>query len=713
MDETQISSDSAQPDTDQQPTTTQNPPIQQLTDEMLQKAKKVGAEIDEKYLSWRTPRRSHELQWFITAAYINGQHTTEAIRNVSTVTDLTKIDKRKKNIANKLWAKHRARYAKFAKTRPKPIVVPFNNDRKSRLDARASEHALDYQYERLKQEQKYLDAVQWAARTGKSYWWFHWDPKAVAHVQTKNEITGTVEITDSEQGDISLEVDSAFSILVPDQGRVHVGDQDEIMRVRVMPVKEMQALYPAWAEHIKPDAHLTSPFEFERQIANLSGSEAGALASVSSEMKGAKNGVLVKEHYTKPNSEYEQGRQIVVMSGLAVKDSPRLPFGFYDMDNPYPCVEFMDMPSVGQFYCGTFAEQLIPLQRGYNMLRDKLEAQIRLNIHPKWLVAKQARIPKASLTNEAGEVVEWFFIPGMPEPKSITPGNIAPDAWRMAQLYVKEFDDISQLQPAFEGKAGTAKSGLQTSLLQEASDNVHSPDARGFELAVQDAAYKMRRMMKIGYDTTRLLSFSGRSNAPEVFEFSTNNIDEHATIVVQIGSALSQFKATKIQQLIELHEKGLLGDPNDPELKRRVLSMLDIGGLEQFQEEARMDEDQASLENIEMLNGGALTVPWFYENHLVHYNTHINELKAPGNKLMSQEVRRIITMHVVLHMNWINPVAAYNLATKYGFQELIDEGLVTPPPPPTLPAMAAQATPPPVAGPAPVGPPPVGAPGPV
>ena len=503
----------------------------------LEERQKLGGEVDRKYTAWREPRRVFELQWFINAAYENGKQSSEAIQTLSNIQDISKLDRRKKNIANKLWAKKRTRFAKFARTRPKPIVVPFNTDRKSRLDARATERALSYFYEKSDQEQKCLDALLWAGKTGKAYWWFHWNDTKSAVLRNNNPLTSTESLEDFDGGEVELEVDSAYSVLVPDLRQSHIGDQPEIMRVRVMDTEEMKTRYTEFANFIKPDSHLTSPFEFERQISYLSGNEAGALASMASDMKGPMKGTLVKEHYTKSNSKYPKGRMVVVMNGIAVKVQDELPFGFYNMENPYPCSEFMDFPQVGQFYVTTFTEQLIPLQRGYNILRDKLEAQIRMNVHPKWMVPRQARIPKGALTNEEGEVVEWNYIPGMPEPHSITPGNVAADAWRFAQMLQKEFDDISSLTPSFEGKVGGSKSGFQTNLLQEASDSVHSPDARGYELAVKDAAYKIRRLMKQGYTVPRLLSFSGRSNTPEVFEFSSENIDEHATIVVQIGSA--------------------------------------------------------------------------------------------------------------------------------------------------------------------------------
>ena len=644
-----------------------------------------AAEVNRKYNEWRQPRRVHELQWLLNASYKKGKHTSEALS--SNLTDLTKIDRRKKNIANKLWAKQRARFAKFVRTRPKAIVIPFTHERQDRLDARMTERALDYLYEKDNQEQKYADAILWAGDTGKSYWWIHWNEQKPATIQQTDELTKQKTTTDVEAGDIETEVDSAFGVLVPDLRKVHIKDQPEVMRVSVLALEDAKKIVEAedatLLEQIKADSPLGSPFEFERQIAHLSGSEAGSLAGVTVEAKGESKGVIVKELYTKPCAKYPNGRMVVVMNNIAIKLQDELPHGFADMDNPYPCVEFMDMPQVGQFYVTTFIEQLIPLQRGYNMIRDKLETQIRMNVHPKWMVPRQARIPKGALTNADSEVIEWNYIPGMPEPHPVQMQSVVADAWRFTQLLEKEFDDISQVYPSFEGKAGSAKSGFQTNLLQEASDNVHSPDARGFELAIRDAALKFRRMMKKGYTVPRLLSFAGRSSIPEVFEFSSSNIDEHAAIRVQIGSGLSQFKATRIQQLMEFHEKGLLGAPNDPEVKRRVLSLIDLGGIEEFQEKAARDEDMARMENIDMLSGMPIPNPQFYEDHLVHYSVHTDELKSPANKQMDEDLRRAVIGHILLHMKYINPLSAYNLAIETGLKAaLIDTGLIAQPPPP-------------------------------
>lgn len=656
-------------------------PVAEEAPKVVDKVKLAG-EVNRKYDDWRQPRKQHELTWFVNAAYRHGKHTTEALNTrTNQIRDIARLDRRKKNIANKLWAKGRARFAKFVKSRPKPIVVPFGNERQDRLDARATERALDYNFERIDQEEKYTDVILWAADTGKAYWAIHWDPDKMVTIQQNNQLTGKSDRVDAPEGDIDVEVFSAFEMLVPDLRRSRLKDQPECMRVRVQHVKEVKAQFPDEADNIKADTHLGSPFEFERQIAHLSGMEAGALASVASELKGPTEGVLVKEHYTKPNSEFKKGRMVVVVNSIAVKIQEELPHGFFDMENPYPFTEFADMPQVGQFYITTFIQHLIPLQRGYNMVRDKMEANLKANANPKWMVPRQARVPKGAFTNETGELVEYNYIPGMPEPRSVTPGPVVADAWRFITLIREEFDDISQIFPSVEGQTGGAKSGFQTNLLQEASDSIHAPDARGFELAIRDASYKFRRLMKEGYSVPRLISFSGRSSIPEVFEFSSKNIDEHAAIKIQIGSGLSTFKAARVQQLLEFHEKGLLGNPDDPEVKRRVLSLVDLGGVEEFREKAARDEDMARMENIDILANKEIPIPQFYEDHMVHYSVHTDELKSPANRTLDEPTRRKLVGHVLLHMKWINPEGAFNLAKELKFDVLIESGLIPTPPP--------------------------------
>jgi hypothetical protein len=163
-------------------------------------------------------------------------------------------------------------------------------------------------------------------------------------------------------------------------------------------------------------------FRYERQIATLNNVGYGGIGLVESK-SAAKTGqpslVLVKEFFEKPCLSYPKGRYAVVAGDILVRNQQELPFGFSDLENPYPVVTFSDVETAGQFWNPTVTEQLIGLQREYNLIRSKIAEQVRMMAFPKLLAAKQHQIPEGAWTSEAGEFVEYVAIPGVPPPVAV------------------------------------------------------------------------------------------------------------------------------------------------------------------------------------------------------------------------------------------------------------------------------------------------------
>jgi hypothetical protein len=286
--------------------------------------------------------------------------------------------------------------------------------------------------------------------------------------------------------------------------------------------------------------------------------------------------------------------------------------------------------------------------------------------------------------------------------------------WRSVDLIMKEFDDVTQIYPSSEGKTAGATSGFQTNLLQEATDSVHGPDIRNAELSIEEAAWKIRRLAKMGYTIPRLISAVGSNYEAEVFEFVNDQIDEMADVIVEAGSALPTLKAAKQEGVMNLYKAGLMGDPADPMVRKNAMSLLELGSMEESFDLNRTDESQVKLENKELGEGKPIAPPHFWENHMVHYALHTNLLKsAEVRKWAPQQIRALIT-HLVLHARFINPQSALQIAMEEGIQEVIPmiQAMLMPPagpqgPPggPPPPAPAGPSGPPPQ-------PPPPGPPGP-
>lgn len=635
----------------------------------------VVAEVDGYYAQWRQDRRPHEVQWFTNAAFIDGKHYMKWNPILNRLENRKAPAHRSRNAINRIAPKVRARLAKFVKQRPYPQVIPANTDRQSVLDAKATEKAIDYLWRKLGLETKYEDAVLWAMTTGKAFWWFRWDTNVNARVQMPGPEYGfNNEVVEAPLGEVSVEVGTAFELLVQDQGVPRIADQPRIMRVKARPARETELRFGLNPGAITPDTTTSDLFQYQRQIAQVGAQGLGSLQSNDKDGQGNYTHVIVKELFERPNAEFPKGRYVVVAGGQVLRDDDALPVDFTNSANPYPVVEFMDQLSPGRFWPTTMAEQLIGIQKEYNDLRNKINEQLKLTMHPKLLVPKQAQLSPNAYNSEAGEKIEFHFIPGMPLPQHLAAANVSADAWRAIETIKVEFDDLSSIYPASVGGVGdTGESGFQTNLLQEAADSIHAPDIRRCELAVEEAAFKMRRIMSIGYDVPRLLSIVGKNHKPDVFEFSTDNIDEHAHVIVQAGSALPTLKAARGKMIMEMFSEGLFGDPADPGTKRRVLGMLEVGGVEDATDMVKRDEDQARLENLDVSKNVAIDTPMPWENHQIHYEFHTDVLKSPEIKQWTPEQRDELLRHTILHAKFINPQSALMWAQMFGYQDLVQQ----------------------------------------
>ena len=644
----------------------------------------VVGEVNQKYSVWRGIKRPHEIKWFINNAMLAGLTGIRWNDSLAQIENIPQPQyKRERPSINKILPKFRTRKAKFLKSRYAPIVVPASSDKEDKLNATASQLALEYASRKCKLESIYRRALNWSESCGKSFIAVHWDANSTAKV--KDEATGAV--TEQQLGDIRFEAVSPFEILVPDIGIETIGDQHEYMRVRALPLEDLKLRYKdvAGIDDLKGDAGSEDLFQYQKQIASLSSKTSyGATGALADKSDKGLNFALLKELFQRPCYKYPQGRYIVTAGNLVLRYQEMLPYGFSTMANPYPMVEFTDIELPGQFWPTSIVEQLIGPQREYSDLRLQLYNHMRKQMHPKILVSAFSKFPENAWTDEAGEVIKVVTMPGMMEPKVIVPPPISSDIWQNFALVNDEMDIISGLPPGSGGEVSGTTSGFQVNLLQEATDALHAPDVRQHEAAYEELYGKARKIMAQGYEVPRLISMTGRAHIPDVIEFSKDNIDENAEIVVYTGSSLSNSPAVRTQQVIELWNAGILQDAVNPaEGQRKALTMLDTNGIGEFQQEKRRDEEKARLENLALEKGQFVKPPLPFDDHVIHYQIHTDQMKSPDFELTWDDAKhRELFAHTLLHMKYINPQQALQTAAELGFVELMPLLMPAPMPPP-------------------------------
>jgi hypothetical protein len=362
-----------------------------------------------------------------------------------------------------------------------------------------------------------------------------------------------------------------------------------------------------------------------------------------------------------------------MVSGVIVHLEAELPEGFYDLDNPYPCVDFPDLVHPGQYWGSTVAEQLLGVQRSYNRLRAAVDRHLRRGMFPKIIVDRRHQLTENQWTNEDNEIVEVTNFPQIPPVMPWVPPSVASDVWRTMDILREERDVISGIYAEAEGQVGKATSGFQTNLLQEATDAIHQPDILVHERAKEDLYRKLRRMMKRRYVAKRMITISGHNTEPEVFEFGSSNIDEYADVVIEAGSILPDLKAARVQSILELWAQGIYGPREDPQSIRMVQQHLEMGTRENLYDWARADEERARLENLTFQRGSAPPPAVFCDDHEIHYRIHADDFKKAAAKGEDPATTIERVKHMLTHARYINPQSAMQIAAEYG--------LPVPPPP--------------------------------
>lgn len=636
----------------------------------------VVAEVNSKYTKWRADRRPHESTWFVNAALIRGLNNTRWNPVLNMLESKKTPSHRSRENINIVLPKVKAKLSKFLKSRAIPVVTAASTDHEDILNAKATTKVLEYLWDKLMLEEKYEEALLWSMQTGKAFWWFRWNPGTSAQVRTPEDILGQTEVLDVPLGDVDVEIGTAFEILVSDPGITRLQSQPEVMRVKVVPVKDLETQFQLPPGSLKGELKESELFQYQRQIAQLGAKAAVGLGGEIGNEKSdeQQTHVVRKELFSAPSARYPNGRYVVVAGDRALHQSDELPYQLNNTSSPFPVVEFADTITAGQFWPTTMVEQLAGVQRQYNRIRNQLDEQLKLQTHPWIFYPKQAALHANAFGSEAGQKIPFNFQAGMPPPDQwiVRPPSIAQDVYRTMDILRQEADLISNLYPAAMGASG-ATSGFDTNLLQEAADSVHSPDIRRNELSLRDAAFKIRRIAKMGYDIPRLITIVGRDSSPDVFEFSQEHIDEHANIHIDTGSSLPNQKHARIETILKLDERQVFGAPGDPQRNRKIARMLDLGSAQESVDLMGQDEDHARLENLSFTRGEMVEDPMPWEDHDVEYEIHTNLLKSAEIKGWAPEQRAALVRHVILHVKWKNPMNALQLAAQFGMQDVVAE----------------------------------------
>ncbi len=413
-------------------------------------------------------------------------------------------------------------------------------------------------------------------------------------------------------GEIGYGILSPYEVFPDDLSRPNIGDQSSILLARVMSIDDIADTYGVTVREGTAEVYGTSAIG--------GGTLAGQVGAVlASDHVRVPHAATVLTYMERPNGHHKEGRLII-----ATEDR-LLWYGIL----PYaeiPLVAFKCKEVVGQFFGRSVITDLIPLQRAYNGVKNKIHDYIRA------VAANPMLVPEGSIPDivefaahglPPGEIVEYNAERGRPEP--LSPAPLPAELRYECERLTADMEytaGVSQLMVVGKTPSGVT-SGTAIENLRRIDSTRLALTGENLRRGVNRLAVLWLSIYKQYLTGRRTLALAGRNAAAGVFAFSAEDINSFDIVFDTENELLISPEAQKESFLTAL-KLGLFLDEDGRlprSVKARARQLLQVGGEADLVGCDELELQAAARENASALLGGVLTVSPF-DDHELHIEAH-------------------------------------------------------------------------------------------
>jgi len=528
------------------------------------------------------------------------------------------------------------RLSRLCKNPPRYDVPPNSMSQEDKDAARLALKALNNKFDDERVNEKRIENAMWMQQAGFSWVKVCWDPTKGKKIPTPD---GGIEF----EGDVSIDTVSPLEVFVDPQAK----NRDEVtwlIHAKVRKLNYFRDQYPEKGHLVKEEGPWLLSAQKLAQIQQMN--QKGAAAQGPEQMK---NSAVELAYYEKPSRKYSRGRFIVVANGvlLEYKDLPidEIPFAKFD-----------DVKIAGKFYSESIITSLRPLQDQMNRNMRRKAEFLNKGLTLKFLAPKGSGLNEESL-NDSTEVVEFNAVPGAPAVQPVQSPQLPQYVYTDSESFRSYFAEISGISEPSKGQMPSASIpavGMQ--ILQEADETRIGIVTESNENSWADVGRFVLKYMDAYYDTPRYIKEAGANGEYSIQEFTSRDLRGHTEVRVIKGSTLPNSKVLKRQELLNLFSQGLLGDPADPAVRRKLLQQLEFGDLAGVWEDQMVDDAQVKR-TIEQIEQGLVPEVHPDDNHQVHFETKNRVRKTEKFLNYPPEVQQIFLADLEAHKMYLQPPA--------------------------------------------------------
>lgn len=591
-------------------------------------------------------RIAHEAIWMTNIAYLLGFDSVwfdPGTRQFKSSAFQNKTMKRQRIHINKILPTIQNRTARLCKSPPKYDVMPESQDESDKEAARLGLDCLNMLWQKQNVDVKRLQLIMWLQECGHAYMKVNWDDGLGDPILETDE--SGKEILAAHTGDVAFEVKSAFQVFCDPLAKT-MDEASWVVEANVRKLDYFRERYPEKGMLVKEEGAWLLSVQYEQRINSLT--QNGATSGSQPQMK---NAAIEMVYYEKPSRDYPNGRMCIAANGVLLEDK-ELPVG------EIPLVKFDDVVVAGKFYSEAIITHLRPIQDQLNRLINKRAEWTNRLLNGKFIAPKGHGMYAETLNDMSGEVVEANPVNGM-MPTVMPVPNIPAYAYTEEEKLNGMLYDISGINEASRGQLPSASiPALGLQILQEQDETRIGIMVEQHELSWAKVGQLALKNVSKFYVAPRLLKVGGSSMEYTVKQFMGADLKNNNDVIVVRGSTLPRSKTLNRNDLINSWQSGLLGNPQDPGLRQKVLEQLEYGDIQGVWKGQSLVNKQIASD-IDKIEQGIAPLVSEFDDHTMHVQKK-NEYRL-GDKFekLPPEYQKLLVQnmeeHIQAQMRRIDP----------------------------------------------------------
>lgn len=569
----------------------------------------------------RDERMVYELQWTMNANFLAGHQNCEMDINLRRITEEENMEirDRERRVYNRIGPIMETRLAHLGSVTYDMVVKPRTYEADDYAKASVSTKILEYCKANTGFAHKMRKAVAWAELTGTVYTLSWWDTQAgdkvgeMERMEVSDDGTETVTMAPIYSGDLDFGLVSSYEVFPASLTTEEIADQRFIIIEQVRDVGTVYDMYGLRVEGESVENYVLTPIPQGVTGHGHSNFTFGL------QKENTENAAKVITYLENPSRDYPIGRIAIIVRNKLI---------FYG-DLPGGVMPLRDIKAksvAGQFYGKSVIQDLIPLQRSYNNVCNKIQDFIGT------ITANPVAMEDGAVTN-MGEIENNGIEPG-----SIIltrPGAKIPEFLQYPSPPSVVENERMKLEEAMEYTAGVSQmmmyGGTPTGVTSgTAIENLRDIDNTRMSLTADNIRDGVIEMAKIwlklckafagGY---RVLRIAGSDDAGYVSIWTREDINSY-DVEYTAENELRRSAEQKKQDFLAALNAGLYTDENGmlpQEVKRKYRELFMEGDAESLSME-ELQRKYAARENS-YLDQGVLPERGRYDDDRVHLDEHI------------------------------------------------------------------------------------------